>query len=170
MKTTFLINAILIVLSVLLSVTMNCGHDHSTHDHSTHAHGDDEMDINCAAESRALTYVQDLQVHTENGHFTVTLNSSDPAPPEEGNNNWQITLENSTGEKLSDATIVTTPLMPDHGHGTTPAPSAIESSSTPGSYELTPVNLRMPGLWQVTLDIQSGETNDSAVFTFCIEG
>jgi hypothetical protein len=38
----------------------------------------------------------------------------------------------------------------------------------PGQYQLSPVNLWMPGLWEITISAISGATTDSAVYRFCI--
>ena len=38
----------------------------------------------------------------------------------------------------------------------------------PGQYELAPVNLWMPGLWETTISASSATGTDSVVFRFCI--
>ena len=57
--------------------------------------------------------------------------------------------------------------MPDHQHGT-PINVVIDPMPTAGQYKLSPVNLRMPGLWQTTIEAQDGNDVDKAVFAFCI--
>ncbi len=59
--------------------------------------------------------------------------------------------------------------MPDHGHGT-PIEAAATPTQNPGEFTVTPVNLFMAGLWEVTLDIDAGAgTTDQVVFAFCVE-
>jgi hypothetical protein len=58
--------------------------------------------------------------------------------------------------------------MPDHEHGT-PIEAAASATGNPGEFEITPVNLFMSGLWQVTLDIEEGTATDEVVFAFCVE-
>ena len=68
-----------------------------------------------------------------------------------------------------DATITVTPMMPDHGHGTPVEAVVTPSADTPGEYEISPINLFMAGLWEVTLDLDLSEASDSVVFAFCVE-
>ncbi len=66
--------------------------------------------------------------------------------------------------------VVATPLMPDHGHGT-PINAEVTELTTPGEYEVTPVNLWMPGLWEITIEVTNGaDVSDAVTFAFCIEG
>ena len=57
--------------------------------------------------------------------------------------------------------------MPDHGDGTSVVPT-VEAEGD--SYSVQHVYLFMAGLREVTIEATSGETNDSAVLRFCIEG
>jgi hypothetical protein len=38
-----------------------------------------------------------------------------------------------------------------------------------GQYTLSPINMWMPGLWEITISATAGDTvDDSVVFRFCI--
>ncbi len=109
-----------------------------------------------------------LEVETEHG---LTLRLLQAEPPEQivGDNAWLFELDQG-GEPmggLSDSVVVT-PFMPDHGHGTAVAVSVAEIA--PGQYELSPVNLRMPGYWLITVEIAIAEGDtEVAQFGVCVE-
>lgn len=132
-----------------------CGGDH---DHPGEA--------TCSEETRDDTYVAGLSKTGESGTVTFALDA-DPAPPAKGDNTWTLTI--TEGSAPAAGTLTVTPFMPDHGHGT---PIEVEvTDNGDGTHTATPVNLWMPGLWEVTLDFElaAGGT-DSAVYAFCIEG
>jgi hypothetical protein len=59
-----------------------------------------------------------------------------------------------------------TPFMPDHDHGSGKTVK-ITPLTEPGQYQLEPVNMWMPGLWEVTVEVD-GANSDRAVFRFCL--
>ena len=126
---------------------------------------DDEMTVNCALESRDDEFVVGLAKTGQ--QVTFTLLSASPAPPARGDNTFVLQLDTANGP-LSNASMRVTPFMPDHGHGTA-IPVGIQPLPEAGQYELAPVNLWMPALWEITLSVTSAPT-DSAVFRFCIPG
>jgi hypothetical protein len=71
---------------------------------------------------------------------------------------------------MTGAGITAKPFMPDHGHGSSVTPSVTPMGSD-GTYQVTDLDLFMPGIWQVTLTITpaSGPA-DSVVFSFCVDG
>jgi subtilisin family serine protease len=87
-----------------------------------------------------------------------------------GDNTWTVAITDVDGQPLADASFTAiTPFMPDHGHGT-PVEAIATATANPGEFTLTPVNLFMAGLWEVTLDIDAGGgTTDAVVFAFCVE-
>ena len=140
-----------------------CGDDGHNHDHA-----DAVATFNCAQESRADVYVSGMQAAGSNG-YKVKLMTSTPAPPSKGNNTWALQLLDSGDTPIDGATLDVTPFMPDHGHGT-PIGTAVTPGGSNGEYSAEPVNLWMPGYWEVTVDIDDGGTTDSVVFKTCIGG
>ena len=120
----------------------------------------------CDTETRADDYA--LGLAKTGDAYTVTFVNALPAPPTRGDNTWTVKVTDSTGAGMTALAIDTVPFMPDHMHGTTVETRVTET--TDGEYVLTPVNLFMPGLWEVTLDVTSpGATEDSVVFAFCVD-
>ncbi len=134
---------------------------------TTHDHG------SCANETRAEPYVAGQEKVGKQGALSVQLIESQPGPPQKGDNTWTLAVKTSAGTPVAGATVNVTPFMPDHGHGS-PIKAITSELSTPagaGQYRVTPINLFMPGLWQITVAVQTGSgTSDSAVFPFCIDG
>lgn len=132
---------------------------------------DDLAPYNCAAETRADVFSLGLEKLGANGLFNFKLMTATPAPPARGDNDWVIEID-STGASAapmpglgSDIKVV--PYMPDHQHGT-PVKIFVDATATDGQYDLAPVNLWMPGLWQTTISVDAGGMKDSAVFAFCL--
>jgi len=138
-----------------------CGDDDG---HSGHA---DAAAVNCAVETRADPYVAGMEEAGANG-YSVKLMASTPAPPAKGDNAWELQVLSGT-TPLDGATVTVTPFMPDHGHGT-PIGATVTAGATAGMYDADPVNLWMPGYWEVTVAIDDGGTTDSVVFKTCIDG
>jgi YtkA-like len=122
----------------------------------------------CASDSRAMTYTVGMAQVGSGAEVTFKLMSVSPAPPMRNDNTWQVDLVDGNGDPIEGAVMTATPFMPDHGHGT--PIKAVVTEPSPGHYDIEPLNLWMPGIWQVTLDATpQGGTKDQAVFTFCIE-
>ncbi|MEM9489707.1 MAG: hypothetical protein AAGC55_11210, partial [Myxococcota bacterium] len=61
--------------------------------------------------------------------------------------------------------------MPDHGHGTNTPAAITEMADGDGEYMVTPIDLWMPGYWELTISIDDGAgLADEVVFSTCIEG
>ncbi len=129
--------------------------------------GDDGFEdepVNCAAETRDDDYMAGMVKTGE--RLSFALIDAAPAPPDEGDNSW--TLHIADGEiGVQGLALTVTPWMPDHDHGTPIAAAATET--TGGDYTVAPINLWLPGLWEVTIEARDGESVDAAVFAFCIE-
>lgn len=124
----------------------------------------------CATDTRAQVYTVGLSSSSDDGAVTITFVDADPAPPAKGNNTWTVKITDADGKPVSDAAIATTAYMPDHGHTSPITPKATPLADA-GTYEVTPVNLFMPGIWEVTLKVtpSGGEAKD-VLFTFCVAG
>jgi hypothetical protein len=58
--------------------------------------------------------------------------------------------------------------MPDHGHGS-PVEEQVEALGG-GEYRITPLNLFMAGVWEVTLEMTGADdVTDEVVFTVCVD-
>lgn len=114
-----------------------------------------------------------LEKTGKQGGLLFRLIDSQPGPPQKGDNIWTLAIKNSSGAAQPAATVTVTPFMPDHGHGS-PIRAEVSELAAPaggGQYRVSPVNLFMPGLWQITVAAQTqAGVSDSAVFAFCIEG
>lgn len=132
--------------------------------------GDDgssgEAPRGCELETRADAYALGMQKHGES--ISVAFVDAMPAPPARGDNTWRVRVQDADGAALADATLSVDPFMPDHQHGTSIATHVV-ATQTPGEYELSPVNLFMPGLWDVTIGVAAEGRSDAVVFRFCVD-
>jgi len=85
-----------------------------------------------------------------------------PAAPIKGDNAAQLTFSDPLGNAIDGLSVVVTPWMPAHGHGTSIQPATAPTG--PGVLVATPVYLFMSGEWQLRMAI-TGTVNDSAVAT-----
>ncbi len=132
--------------------------------------GDDEEAVNCAALA-ADEFVVGLERAGDAGTLDFTIMSGDPAPLVRGDNTWVIQVNamagGVVGAPVDGATISVTPFMPKHMHG---AGKTVQVQAMPeaGQYQLSPVNLWMPGVWETTINVTSPSGNDKVLFKFCI--
>lgn len=101
------------------------------------------------------------------GRIDVAIMDAQPAPPGRGNNTWTIALKDGSGKALDGLTVTAKSCMPKHGHCATVVPTITPKGG--GLYDLTPLDLYMPGYWQITI-ATTGAVTDQAVFDFCVEG
>jgi hypothetical protein len=133
--------------------------------------GDDDETVNCATETRDDTFVVGIEKVGEQGKLNFKILSADPAPPARNDNAWVVQINAMTsgviGAPVTDATMSVTPFMPDHQHG---AGKTVIITNLPdaGQYNLSPINLWMPGLWETTINATSASGNDQVTFRFCI--
>jgi hypothetical protein len=150
----------LLTLAALLPLTAGaaaCGTESGS--------GDDDTEVNCAVET-ADTFTAGLE--KQGTVFDVKLMTANPAPPNRGDNEWEIHVNTLSGAApVSNATIEVTPFMPKHQHGT-PVDVEVVPGSTPGEYTLKKVNLWMPGVWETTIEMTSSSGTDMVVYKFCI--
>jgi hypothetical protein len=147
-------------LSLILGVALSigaCADDH--HDDTTY---------DCAKETRDDEFVIGLTKPGAASRLEFKLLSSDPAPPSRGDNTMVLQLSTMAAPvtPVSGAPMTVTPFMPDHDHGSGKTVK-ITPLTEPGQYQLEPVNMWMPGLWEVTVEVD-GANSDRAVFRFCL--
>jgi hypothetical protein len=130
---------------------------------------EEERSLNCGGPSSAERYFDGISKVSASGRYTVTIVSSDPAPPSKGDNSLvlQVTEE---GSAVVDASVLVSPFMPHHDHGTSPADYA-GAPVEDGLVELPAFYLFMPGYWEYTVAITGADgVGDSVVFSFCVDG
>jgi|CZKU01.1.fsa_nt_gi hypothetical protein len=109
----------------------------------------------------------DIERKGASGALTFVLTSIMPAPPATGTLTWTLKILDASGQPVKDATMTSIKTwMPVHGHGSGAVPVA--SNNGDGTYTIDNVYLYMAGVWQVTFDVKSGATTDSAMFSFCL--
>jgi hypothetical protein len=121
----------------------------------------------CISSGRGQTYAVDLAPAMVGTALKFKLASAVPAPPGFNDNTWIVQITTPDGTPVTGAHLVVTPFMPDHQHGTLPV--KIEEQTAAGQYKLTPVNMWMPGYWEITIDATAGAAHDSALYKFCIQ-
>jgi hypothetical protein len=111
-----------------------------------------------------------LSKTSANGALKITLVSSDPAPPAKGINTWVIRVADGSGTPLTQAPLKVTPWMPDHNHG--PSVVATITSQGDGSYNVSPLDFFMPGVWRITFALPATDASpaSSVEFFFCVSG
>jgi YtkA-like len=99
--------------------------------------------------------------------FNFVLTNIAPAPPALGTTTWTLKILDASGQPVKDATFTDIKTwMPQHMHPSTALP--VPASNGDGTYDVTNLYLYMAGVWQVTFTAKSGDTTDSAMFTFCL--
>lgn len=121
----------------------------------------------CAGEAGVQTYSPGMIEAGVAGHLKLAIMDATPAPPGRGNNTWMVAVTDDAGKPVDNATLSAKSCMPKHGHCATVKPVITPMGG--GNYQLTPLDLFMPGLWQVTINV-AGTQTDQAVFSFCVEG
>ena len=123
--------------------------------------------VDCATLAPHDEFVVGLSKPGTGGHYTFALMSADPAPPSRGDNTWLLHVSSGSAP-LDGATLDVDSFMPLHQHHSN-VQVDITPTGTPGEYELAPVNLWMPGVWEITLGATAADNvRDEAVFKFCL--
>lgn len=168
MRTSAITALFLTIALALPACSGSDGDDDGTGSHTEHTghDGTDSTDASCPT---ADIYVAGLEKAGVEGNFTVTLMASTPGPPEKGNNDWSLEVH-SGGKAAAGVFVEAEPVMPAHGHGTSPA-TVDGTSDADGKLTLSPVNLFMAGEWRIELRLEASDgTKDTVSYRFCIEG
>ena len=99
--------------------------------------------------------------------ITIELKEATPSPPVVRSDNvWLLNLTDADGNALIGAEIIASPYMPAHQHGS--AEVVVEEQGK-GDYRLTPIELMMPGVWEIPISVTpaDGEASETT-FRFCI--
>lgn len=124
----------------------------------------------CAKDPRVIPYAVGVEAKAKDGALSVHFMDASPAPPSKGYNTWTVQVLDGKGAPVNGATIVTKGFMPDHNHGSSTTPQ-VTPKGQDGTYEITPMILFMPGVWEITFKVTAaGGVEDSAMVTFCVDG
>jgi len=127
--------------------------------------------MNTSCEDSSTEYVMfmaGVSGTTANAAYTVTITGAQPMRLMHGENTWQLTVADADGSAVEGATVVVTPDMPDHGHGTMPETFTATAGAEPGAYSVGPIPLQMAGVWQFSVEVTPAEGDaDTAVLSFC---
>ena len=148
----------LLALSLGLSVLPACADDGG---------GTNDIKVNCDLETRDDDWVIGLTKPGSEG--VLSFEVVDTTIPAVYDNRWVIQVNQTAGTAapVENATLDITSHMPDHGHNS-PIPPDVTAMPTAGQYELSPIYLPMPGLWEVTIQATAQTASDAVVFRVCI--
>jgi len=151
----------LLIASLIASLAA-CGGDDSAE-----ADGGD-VALGCEFESRVEAFELGMTA-AGTDDYLATLREAQPFPVARNDNRWTISVTQA-GSPASGLAVDVNPRMPDHGHGTSIKAIATGVSGVPGDYELNPINLWMPGYWEINLSLSDGESSvDQMTFRVCID-
>ena len=133
-------------------------------------HDRDEHTETCGVTTE--TYSAGMETEGDNGVYSFILVSSDPGPPDKGENTITVkVVDLTTGDGVEDLVVYVSPYMAEHGHGTSPEDYTCDATGGTGEYQSEVYDLFMGGVWDlvVTAEDQLGEVIDVAAFRFCVE-
>jgi hypothetical protein len=152
------------VLLLAILATAACG--------SGNVPPDADEALACMTSGRGDTYVVGLEHAGKSGLLDFKLLSATPAPPARFLNGWTIQINTMSsgvvGAPATGASMTVTPYMPDHQHGAGAYVVQVKETAD-GKYELSEINLSMPGYWEITIDAQAGAVHDTVVYKFCVQ-
>lgn len=141
--------------------------------HGGDAPADADEALACMTSGRGDVYTVGLEHTGVGGMLDFKLLSADPAPPGRNLNTWVIQINAMSGGVVgapaTGASLIATPFMPDHQHGSGAYKVQVEAMPEAGQYKLSQINTWMPGYWEITIDAQVGAVHDSVVYKFCIQ-
>lgn len=149
-----------VLLALVSSVVPACSDD-----------GTGEESVDCVKETTDDELVIGFSKPGENGLYTFSFTEFSPAPPARFLNEWKLSIMTTASPAAPLAAtevLAMTPYMPQHGHGAG-VDVEIEPMPTAGEFKFSSINLHMPGLWEVTVEVDPGASNyDKVVFKPCI--
>jgi hypothetical protein len=154
-----------LVLSFILPVVASCG--------GGDAPPDADEALACMTSGRGDTFTVGLEHPGVGGLLDFKLMSAAPAPPARYLNAWVLQINalsgGVVGAPATDASLIVTPYMPDHGHGNGAYTVQVQAMPDAGQYKLSQINMWMPGYWEITIDVQAAGVHDTVVYKFCIQ-
>jgi hypothetical protein len=131
--------------------------------------GEDVNDDESSCQGRGFRAPVGESVLSLDGAIRFEVLEATPTTPSVGANSWlvELDIDSEDAVTLTEEDITVTPFMPDHGHG---SPSAVLVHEVEeGGLRLEPITLFMPGLWNVTLNIQGQGLDDVITIPVCVE-
>lgn len=127
---------------------------------------DSSEPITCVDDERAEDFTVDMSKMGTGS--SVTIVDAMPAMPDRGDNTWTVRIADAAGNPEESMVVSLRPWMPDHGHGSPVEPVITDLGG--GEYRIGSLNLFMPGLWQITFNLESPDgAADEVMFSICIE-
>jgi hypothetical protein len=155
-----------VVCAAAVASVASCGNESSDDD------DDDFVDalatFDCEAETRDEDFFAGMSKTGANGTEVILIDSL-PSPPGRGDSTFTIELRDENNDLIEGASLGLVPFMPDHNHGTPIDAEITPIEGSPGRYKAQPVNLWMPGVWEITMEV-TAPVEDEVLFTFCISG
>jgi hypothetical protein len=123
------------------------------------------MERSCPGHEQDLT---GNTIESPNG-LVLEVTKREPATPIVGDQAWTVKISDGSTPLVGAADRITvTPYMPDHGHGSAIGVDVTEAAD--GRYLFSPINLRMPGYWDISVRLATGDAGvDRAKFGICVE-
>lgn len=124
--------------------------------------------MGCSGDTRAMKYQAGMVAEAADRKVKISLVEATPAPPARGDNSFTLDVTDGGGAAIEGAAIAVKAFMPDHGHGSSVAPS-VSAGAESGRYQVSEVDLFMPGIWEITFTVTpSGGEADPVKLTFCV--
>jgi hypothetical protein len=116
------------------------------------------------------TYLDGLDKDGDAQLMRLELTTSSPEPKYTGNYTWTLSVFDVEENPIAGAEVIAEPTMPAHGHGTFPKVT-LGDEVEPGRYELVDMDLFMPGLWRISVEVRWGSDSvDTSHFEFDLQG
>ena len=161
-------NSLAVASLIIAAMACDSTHSHDSGSHHDSGHGTHSETCGETGETytAGMSHTGDLKA------VEFVLVAADPAPPDKGENIFTVSISDvGSGVGIDGATVIVTPYMPEHGHGTNPADFGTEATGDAGTYQSEAIDLFMSGLWELTFSASSGDAVlDETTFTFCLEG
>lgn len=129
---------------------------------------DSSEPLTCEDDERAEDFTVNLSKMGTGS--SVTIVDAMPAMPDRGDNTWTVRVADAMGNPEESMVVSLRPWMPDHGHGSPVEPVIADLGG--GEYRIESLNLFMPGLWQITFNLETPEGDgaaDEVMFSICVE-
>jgi hypothetical protein len=120
-----------------------------------------------AADTGTIAAEPAAVVTSDAGMYRISVHSAPDALPTRGVNTLRLVVTRvSDGAPASGLAVDVVPWMPAMGHGASVKPS-VQPGAEPGTYDVSNVNLFMPGLWEIRTTI-GGASSDHVAPQFDI--
>lgn len=134
--------------------------------------GGGEEPVDCVKETSDDELLIGFHKVGTNGLYDFTIRSLTPSPPQRMLNEWTMSIMSTASPAAPLApteALAMTPYMPSHGHGAG-IDVEIDPMPTAGEFKFSNINLHMPGIWEVTVEVEAeGSPNyDKVKFIPCI--